>query len=64
MKIEPCPKCKEVDIALLRCGDWKRYHVIYCRNCGYTPAKTCEASLTLRGALRLWNRRTREEGGA
>ncbi|MBO4676820.1 MAG: hypothetical protein J5633_04675 [Oscillospiraceae bacterium] len=49
---------------MLRCGDWKRYHVIYCRNCGYTPAKTCEASLTLRGALRLWNRRTREEGGA
>lgn len=47
------PKCKYV-------GDNRNFIVAYCSDCGFVPAKACEASFTEKGALKIWNKRTSE----
>ena len=60
MTIEPCPLCCCEDLPLVRMvGDWKDLFVVECPGCGYTAAEPHEASTTPRGAIRLWNRRSR-----
>ena len=47
------PKCKYV-------GDNRNFIVAYCSECGFVPAKAFEASFTVKGALKIWNKRTSE----
>lgn len=41
----------------------KQFIILCCPECGYTAAKNGEARRTLRGAVRVWNKRIKEERG-
>lgn len=57
--IEPCPKCSCKPM-YVRVGDNKQYAILRCPYCGYVPAKLDEARSTRRGAIKVWNKATKE----
>ena len=61
MELKPCPFCGEKPI-IKQVGDRKQYMVFFCEVCGKTPVHSSEARYTVRGAIRIWNRRVGEGG--
>ena len=61
-KLEFCPKCGTRP-GFRMVGDNKQFIILCCPECGYTAAKNGEARRTLRGAVRVWNKRIKEERG-
>lgn len=55
-KLNLCPRCGTRP-GLRRVGDNRDLWVCSCMECGYTPAKNGEARSTVRGAVKVWNRR-------
>lgn len=53
--LKPCPFCGGYPEPI-RVGDMKQYVVYRCEDCKKTPVPHCEASLTGRGAAKVWNR--------
>lgn len=51
-----CPRCGTRP-GLRRVGDHRDLWACTCMECGYTPAKNGEARSTVRGAVKVWNRR-------
>ena len=55
LKVRRCKKCGGIPV-VNRVGDDKNYFVIRCSSCHYTPAQYDEASLTVKSAVRIWNK--------
>lgn len=50
-----CSNCGSVP-EIANVGDWKKYYICRCPKCGWTSAKTNEASTTIHGAIKIWNK--------
>ena len=57
--INRCRKCGSVP-ELIKVGDYKEYFIVKCPKCHHTEANYDEASTTERGAIRIWNKRSRK----
>ncbi len=58
-QVNLCPKCGSSP-EIVNVGDSKQYRIYRCSKCGWTPIKPNEAFLTLRGAIRAWNKECRK----
>ena len=55
LKVRRCKKCGGIPV-VNRVGDDKNYFIIRCSSCQYTSANYDEASLTVKSAVRIWNK--------
>lgn len=53
--IHHCIKCGSVP-EIIRVGDNKEYFTVHCPKCYWNPAPSNEATLTITGAIRFWNK--------
>lgn len=58
-ELKLCPFCGG-EPELRRVGDNKQYNVYFCSQCGQTPVRCGEATMTQRGARKMWNKRVSE----
>ena len=56
MNLKPCPFCGG-EAKVRAVGNQKEYLTFFCSVCGRTPVDYCEASTTVWGAKKVWNRR-------
>lgn len=58
-QVDLCRKCGSPP-EIVHVGDNKQYRICKCSKCGWIPIKPNEACLTLRGAIRAWNKECRK----